>query len=81
MNPETGLPEVDDEKCTACGACVKACPKGVIELRKKFPKSRKVYVSCVNKEKGGPEHSSRVLCTAVATTQAEVAQAMQHRTE
>ena len=24
MNPETGLPEVDDEKCVACGACVKA---------------------------------------------------------
>ena len=24
MNPETGLPEVDQEKCTACGACVKA---------------------------------------------------------
>ena len=21
MNPETGLPEVDEEKCTACGAC------------------------------------------------------------
>ncbi len=52
MNPETGLPEVDDEKCTACGACVKACPKMIIELRKKAPKGRKVYVSCVNKEKG-----------------------------
>ena len=25
MNPETGLPEVDEAKCTACGACVKAC--------------------------------------------------------
>ena len=58
MNPETGLPEVDDEKCTACGACVKACPKGIIELRKKFPKSRKVYVSCVNKEKGGVARKS-----------------------
>lgn len=58
MNPETGLPEVDDDKCTACGACVKACPKGVIELRKKFPKSRKVYVSCVNKDKGGVARKS-----------------------
>lgn len=58
MNAETGLPEVDDEKCTACGACVKACPKGVIELRKKFPKSRKVYVSCVNKDKGGVARKS-----------------------
>lgn len=52
MNPETGLPEVDPEKCTACGACVKACPKGVIELRKKWPKDRAVFVSCVSKDKG-----------------------------
>ena len=52
MNPETGLPEVDEEKCTACGACVKACPRHIIELRKKGPKGRRVYVSCVNKDKG-----------------------------
>lgn len=52
MNRETGLPEVDPDKCTACGACVKACPKGVIELRKKWPKNRGVYVSCVSRDKG-----------------------------
>lgn len=52
MNPETGLPEVDDEKCTACGACVKACPRCIIELRKKGPKNRRIYVQCVNKDKG-----------------------------
>ena len=52
VNPETGLAEVDADKCTACGACVKACPKGVIELRKKWPKNRGVYVSCVSKDKG-----------------------------
>lgn len=32
INPETGLPEVDEERCTACGACVKTCPRRVIEL-------------------------------------------------
>lgn len=52
VNPQTGLPEVDSDKCTACGACVKACPKMIIELRKKWPKSRAVYVSCVSKDKG-----------------------------
>lgn len=52
INQETLLPEVDDEKCTACGACVKACPKIIIELRRKGPKSRRIYVSCVNKDKG-----------------------------
>lgn len=52
MNPESGLPEVDQDKCTACGACAKACPKGVIELRKKGVKDRRVYVSCINKDKG-----------------------------
>ena len=52
INEETGIPEVDDEKCTSCGACVKACPRNIIELRKKGPKSRRVYVSCVNKDKG-----------------------------
>ncbi len=53
INPETMLPEVIDEKCTACGNCVKACPKSIIELRKRGPKSRRVFVSCVNKDKGG----------------------------
>ena len=52
MNPETGIPEVDEEKCTACGACAKACPKGIIEIRLKGKKSRRVYVRCVNKDKG-----------------------------
>ncbi|WP_304297070.1 Fe-S cluster domain-containing protein [Porphyromonas gulae] len=53
INPITLLPEVVEDACTACGACVKACPKSIIELRKKGPKSRRIFVSCVNKDKGG----------------------------
>ena len=53
MDPVTMLPVVDDALCTACGACVKACPRSIIELRNKAKKDRKIYVSCVNKDKGG----------------------------
>ncbi len=53
MDAQTGLPVVEEDKCTACGACAKACPKQIIELRPKGKKSRRVYVQCVNKEKGG----------------------------
>ncbi len=52
MDPATGLPVVDEAKCTACGACVKACPKHIIELRGKGPRGMREYVSCVNKDKG-----------------------------
>ena len=52
LNPETGLVEIDPDKCTACGACVKTCPKGLIELRKKWPKNRAIYVACRSKNRG-----------------------------
>ncbi|MBS3770593.1 MAG: Fe-S cluster domain-containing protein [Bacteroidales bacterium] len=53
MNNQTGLPYVIDNNCTACGACVEACPRDIIELRKRNKKDRKIYVSCVNQDKGG----------------------------
>lgn len=52
MDEATGLPVVDEAKCTACGACTKACPKAIIELRNKGPRGMRVFVSCVNKDKG-----------------------------
>ncbi len=53
IDPLSGLPVIND-KCTACGACVKACPRHIIELRYKGKKDKRIYVSCVNEEKGGP---------------------------
>lgn len=53
MNPETGLPEVDESVCTACGACAKACPRGIIEIRPRGKNDRRVYVRCLNRDKGG----------------------------
>ncbi len=53
MDEKTGLPVVTDENCVACGACVEACPRDIIELRKRNKRDRKIFVSCINEEKGG----------------------------
>ncbi|MEE4116287.1 MAG: Fe-S cluster domain-containing protein [Marinilabiliaceae bacterium] len=63
MDQQSGLPVIIDDKCVACGACVKACPRNIIELRKKAKKDRKIYVSCVNEDKGGPARKAcKVAC-------------------
>lgn len=53
INPETMLPEVNNN-CVACNACVVACPKDIIELRNVGKKERRIFVACVNEEKGAP---------------------------
>lgn len=44
-----GLPMISPEKCTACGKCVAACPKQVIELAQA---SKAVVISCHSRDKG-----------------------------
>ena len=51
MDKDTNLPAIIDDKCTACNACVKACPRDILELRRKNKKDRKIFVACVNTEK------------------------------
>jgi electron transport complex protein RnfB len=65
MNRDSGLPVIIDDKCVSCGACVKACPRNLIELRKKARKDRKIYVACSNCDKGGPARKAcKVACIA-----------------
>lgn len=52
INKETGLPQVDENKCVACGACVEVCPKKLFELRPKGKDGARVYVACRNEQKG-----------------------------
>ena len=42
-------PEIDEEKCRACGLCVKICPKKLIKL---IPKEKKYMIACSSNDKG-----------------------------
>ncbi len=59
MRMEEGLPVVDYDKCTGCGACVKACPRNLIE-RIPFKQESMLVVACSNKE---PTRSVKEVCT------------------
>ncbi len=63
MDRQTGLPVILDDKCVACEACVKECPRDIIEMRKKGKKDRRIFVSCINMEKGGvARRNCKVAC-------------------
>lgn len=46
---KNGVALVDRDKCTSCGACVKACPNSLIRVS---PAKNIVFVRCNNTEKG-----------------------------
>jgi Na+-translocating ferredoxin:NAD+ oxidoreductase RNF subunit RnfB len=60
MDKVTGMPVIDADKCTSCGACVKRCPRGLFEIRP-IEKNSQVYVACRNQEKGA---AARKNCSA-----------------
>ncbi len=72
MDEKTGLPVVIEDKCTACNACVKACPRDIIELRPKGKRDRRIYVSCINQDKGGAaKKACEVACTGCSKCESE----------
>jgi len=55
-----GLPVVDGKKCTACGKCVEACPRNIIELA---PLAQNMFVFCRNLDKGAaPKKACKNAC-------------------
>lgn len=52
IDEATGIPVVDEEKCTSCGACVRICPRQLFEIRPRGKNGRRVYVACRNTQKG-----------------------------
>lgn len=52
IDEKDGLPVVDMNKCTSCGACVNTCPRHLFEIRKIDKSGQQLYVACSNKQKG-----------------------------
>jgi Na+-translocating ferredoxin:NAD+ oxidoreductase RNF subunit RnfB len=75
MDAATGLPVVVEDKCTACNACVKACPKDILELWPKGKKNQRIYVACLNEEKGS---TARKACAVACSGCAKCAEACRY---
>ena len=59
---DDGLPAIDIEKCTACGDCVRACPKDLLEVH---PLDHRLLVQCKSLIAGDRAlEACRVACTA-----------------
>lgn len=64
-----GLSVIDPEKCTACGSCVKVCPRGIIRL---LPRASNVIVRCQNTD-GAREARENCLRACIACKRCEKA--------
>ena len=71
---DAGLPVVDPDKCTACGDCVEACPKGLFVL---LPLENSLLVQCRNLVNGDDAlEQCRVACTACGKCVQDAAQGL-----
>lgn len=75
MDEQTGLPVVREDKCTACNACVSTCPKDILELWPKGKKNQRIYVACLNEEKGS---TARKECAVACSGCAKCAEACRY---
>ncbi len=46
---DSGIPKIIEERCTSCGACVKACPRNLISIH---PATQQFHVYCKSHDKG-----------------------------
>ncbi len=56
---KSGVAEVVPEKCTACGLCIKSCPRNIIRMTD-YHEGRAVYVGCSNMQEG---KNTRKVCS------------------
>ena len=69
-----GLPVVDEERCTACGACVEVCPRDLFSLH---PVSHRLWVACKSHSMGEvAEAECEVACTACGLCAADAAEGL-----
>ena len=48
MYIENDLVKINKNKCVACGACIKVCPRGILEL---IPQRARVMINCSTRDK------------------------------
>jgi len=71
-----GLPEVDADRCTACGDCCDVCPKDLFSLQ---PVSNRLWIACRNQDNPDEgESHCELVCTACGRCAADAPEGLIH---